>query len=143
MSYATVEDLRLRLSDLYPGLYVKLDGGAMDSEAQADLDAAEAEINGMIGTRYIVPVPAEQALPLLKSWTVTLAEELAWSRSGKSDLPENVAKRAEHVRRLLEKIANGSMILSGASQDEVNGGGSVALIEGDPPVFGRGKMEGY
>ena len=142
-NYAAIADLQLRLSDLYGNLYRKLDGTAMTEEAQADLDAAEAEIDGMIGTRYVVPVESGAALPLLKSWTVTLAEELAWSRSGKNELPKNVQQRAETVRKNLALIAGGKMLLAAAAQDETSGGGSVAGIAGNDPVFGRDKMAGY
>ena len=141
--YAAIADLQLRLSDLYENLYRKLDGTAMTEEAQADLDAAEAEIDGLIGTRYAVPVESGAALPLLKAWTVTLAEELAWSRSGKSELPKNVTQRAETVRKNLTLIASGKMLLQAAAQDESSGGGSVVGISGNTPVFGRDKMTGY
>lgn len=141
--YAAIADLQLRLSDLYGNLYRKLDGTAMTEEAQADLDAAEAEIDGLIGTRYAVPVQSGAALPLLKAWTVTLAEELAWSRSGKSELPKNVTQRAETVRKNLTLIASGKMLLQAAAQDESSGGGSVVGISGNTPVFGRDKMTGY
>lgn len=141
--YAAIADLQLRLSDLYGNLYRKLDGTAMTEEAQADLDAAEAEIDGLIGTRYAVPVESGAALPLLKAWTVTLAEELAWSRSGKSELPKNVTQRAETVRKNLTLIASGKMLLQAAAQDENSGGGSVVGISGNTPVFGRDKMTGY
>ena len=141
--YAAIADLQLRLSDLYENLYRKLDGTAMTEEAQADLDAAEAEIDGLIGTRYAVPVESGAALPLLKAWTVTLAEELAWSRSGKSELPKNVTQRAETVRKNLTLIASGKMLLQAAAQDESSGGGSVVGISGNTPVFGRDKMDGY
>ena len=141
--YAAIADLQLRLSDLYGNLYRKLDGTAMTEEAQADLDAAEAEIDGLIGTRYAVPVESGAALPLLKAWTVTLAEELAWSRSGKSELPKNVTQRAETVRKNLTLIASGKMLLQAAAQDESSGGGSVVGISGNTPVFGRDNMTGY
>lgn len=141
--YAAIADLQRRLSDLYENLYRKLDGTAMTEEAQADLDAAEAEIDGLIGTRYAVPVESGAALPLLKAWTVTLAEELAWSRSGKSELPKNVTQRAETVRKNLTLIASGKMLLQAAAQDENSGGGSVVGISGNTPVFGRDKMDGY
>ena len=141
--YAAIADLQLRLSDLYSNLYCRLDGTAMTEEAQADLDAAEAEIDGLIGTRYAVPVESGAALPLLKAWTVTLAEELAWSRSGKSELPKNVTQRAETVRKNLTLIASGKMLLQAAVQDESSGGGSVVGISGNAPVFGRDKMTGY
>ena len=90
-----------------------------------------------------MPVESGAALPLLKAWTVTLAEELAWSRSGKSELPKNVTQRAETVRKNLTLIASGKMLLQAAAQDESSGGGSVVGISGNAPVFGRDKMTGY
>lgn len=142
-SYATVEELTGRLSDLYGGLYKDRQGADMTQEAQSDLDSAEAEINGLVGTRFRVPVTAAGSVPLLKHWTLTLAEELAWSRSGKGKLPESLSGRIKQVRDYLEKIANGTMTLAGAEQDEESGGGSIAFVDGNEPVFGRGKMRGY
>lgn len=64
--YATLDDLLSRLSSLYGGLYADREGETMTREAQSDLDSAEAEINGLIGTRFRVPVTAEGSLPLLR-----------------------------------------------------------------------------
>ena len=98
-----------------------------------ELLALNAFLRGAIGA----------AIPLLKAWTVTLAEELAWSRSGKSELPKNVSDRAATVRKNLALIASGKMLLPAAVQDETSGGGSVVGISGNTPVFGRDKMAGY
>lgn len=141
--YALPEDLKIRLGDVFKSLYTKLDGTFMTEEIAGDLAAAEGEINGMIGTRYVVPVSSAGASELLKNWTVTLAEELAWSRSGKSELPKNLQNRLDTVRKQLERIAEGKMILPGAVQDNASGGGSVACVEFDEPIFGRKHMEGY
>ena len=141
--YATVQSLLALLGPLYGGLYTDRFGEAMTAEAQSDLDSAEAEINALVGTRFRVPVTAGGSLPLLRHWTVTLAEELAWSRSGKGALPETLANRVKQVREYLEKIAGGTMTLAGAEQDEESGGASIAFIAGNEPVFGREKMRGY
>lgn len=141
--YAAPEDLKKRLGDVFASLYVKLDGSLMDEEIASDLAAADGEINGMIGTRYVVPVVSDTAKDLLKNWAVTLAEELAWSRSGKSELPKNLQSRLDTVRKQLERIAEGKMVLPGAVQDNVTGGGSVVYVEIDDPVFGRKNMGGY
>lgn len=141
--YATVDDLFLRLRSLYGGLYSDRSGEAMIDAAGADLESAQAEIDGLIGVRFRVPVTAADSLPLLRHWTLTLAEELAWSRSGKGALPENLANRVKQVREYLAKIAEGRMTLPGAVQDEATGGGSVAFFDGNEPVFGREKMRGY
>ncbi|MBR7143831.1 MAG: DUF1320 family protein [Lentisphaeria bacterium] len=141
--YAAPEDLKKRLGDVFASLYIRLDGTLMDEEIASDLAAADGEINGMIGTRYVVPVVSDTAKDLLKNWAVTLAEELAWSRSGKSELPKNLQSRLDTVRKQLERIAEGKMVLPGAVQDNVTGGGSVVCVEIDDPVFGRKNMGGY
>lgn len=139
--YATAADLKQRIGDVFAGLYVALDGSSMTSEMAADLAAASAEIDGMIGMRYATPVTAAAALPLLKSWELTLAEEQAWVRSGTSDLTENLKNRLAYVRGLLEKIADGHMRLPGVAEAVATG--SMLIAKADDPVFNRAKMEGY
>lgn len=141
MSYATVADLQIRLSDVFGELYKTLEGESMTTEAGEDLAAASAEIDGAAGVRYVVPVTAEAALPLLKSWCLTLTEELAWARSGRIT-PESVTARCKVVRDYLSRLLEGKYSLAGASAPEKTGSG-VAVIECEPPAFGRGKMRGF
>ena len=141
--YATVDDLLLRLSDLHGGVYRRLDGSMMTAEAESDIASAEAEINGVIGVRYKTPVGSGTAAELLKSWTLTLAEELAWSRSGKDELPKNLTARLENVRRCLRDVAKGEMELPGAVENAASGAGSVVLVEGNTPEFTRDKLSGF
>jgi len=141
--YATVDDLLLRLSDLHGGVYRKLDGTLMTAEAESDLAAAEAEIDGAIGVRYTVPVASAAAAALLKSWTLTLAEELAWSRSGKDALPKNLSDRLANVRRCIRDVAKGEMDLVEAEENADSGAGSVVLVEGNTPEFTRQKLAGF
>lgn len=145
MSYANPADLELRLGPVFRDLY--FDAFAADvpdyTVPQADLDAAAGEIDGMIGVRFAVPVKAEASAKLLCSWNVTLAEELAWARSGKSETPQNVQNRVKQVRTLLEKVCTGEMHLPGAEQSGSVGGGSVVCVSGNSPVFGRDNMKGY
>ena len=137
--YASVDDLRLRLGDMYAPLYTGLDGAPLEAEAEKDLSAASAEIDCNIGGRYAVPVTAEAALPLLEGWALTLAEELAWSRSGKPDPPDGVKARAARVRDQLDRISRSELTLPGATE----AGGGVILAASDPPVFTRDDMAGY
>lgn len=139
MAYASCDDLRMRLGPVFRDLYVEDD----DTVPQADLDAAAGEIDGMISVRFVVPVTAENSGKLLNSWNVTLAEELAWARSGKSETPQNVQDRVKQVRTLLQRVCTGEMLLPGAEQSGSSGGGNVVCIDGDTPVFGRRNMKGY
>lgn len=138
MAYANCDDLRLRLGPVFRDLYAE-----DDTVPRADLDAAAGEIDGMIAVRFVVPVTAEESERLLKSWNVTLAEELAWARSGKNETPQNVQDRVKQVRALLQKVCTGEMLLPGAEQSGSSGGGNVVCIDGDEPIFGRRNMKGY
>lgn len=142
MSYTCVDDLKLRLGDLYAGIYVRLDGTPMVGEAQADLDAAAAEIEAHIGVRYRTPVADAVALPLLKIWTLTLAEELAWSRSGKAEIPKNVADRVANIRKVLEGIAAGEKQLPGATE-KTGSGATLSIVDAAKPVYTRKNLKGY
>lgn len=139
--YADVTDLQTRISDVFSELYRRLDGSVMAAEAGEDLAAASAEIDGAVGVRYSVPVTSSQALPLLKSWCLTLAEELAWARSGRQT-PESVRDRVKTVREMLAKVSAGSFSLAGASLPTAETG-VIADVECDEPVFGRRRMRGF
>ncbi len=142
MAYATAEDLIQRLGGFYRDLYADSDGRLQVCEAAADIAAASAEIDGRIGKRYQIPVSAPAAGELLKHWALTLAEELAWSRSGQGETPENVRARAAEVRRMLNLAAEGTMVLPGAvAAPEADA--AALLVEGDEPIFRRHKMERF
>lgn len=142
MAYATFEDLKRRLSDTLGELYRKADFSEAADEASADLEAASAEIDGAAGVRYAVPVGSPAAAPLLRDWCLTLAEELAWARTGRG-VPDWVKDRCALVRRRLEELAKGGFTLAGAALQEAADGSGVAVVECDRPVFGRGRMEGF
>ena len=114
----------------------------MVGEAQADLDAAAAEIEAHIGVRYRTPVTDTVALPLLKIWTLTLAEELAWSRSGKAEIPKNVADRVANIRKVLEGIAAGEKQLPGATE-KTGSGATLSIVDAAKPVYTRKNLKGY
>ena len=145
MAYATTQQLAMRLGDVYAELYRGLDGEPMAEAAQADLDAASAELDGFAGVRYAVPVTAPQACGLFSAWCLTLAEELAWARSGRAT-PDGVKERCKTVRERLRELADGKFSLAGAAAEEASAGsanGGVSLVECDSPVFGRARMEGF
>ena len=135
--YAARADFAARMGDLFAAIY--------DSPADADEDLsdAQAEIDGCIGTRYLVPVTAPAAGPLLKSWTLTLAEERAYARSAGSTYSDKVKERVAQVRKYLEMVRTGEFVLPGAAENNSAGGGGISLIAGDPPIFDRDGMEGY
>lgn len=75
MAYATINELKVRLGQDYAGLYGNDETGT--ATAQADLEAAAAEIDAAAGCRYETPVASERAEALLRDWNLTLCEERA------------------------------------------------------------------
>ncbi len=137
--YATLDDLMTRLGEPYHDLYISRDGSSLDDQAAADIAAACAEIDGSIAGRYAVPVTAAASAEMLRYWAVTLVEEIAWSRAGKAETPENVRYRVEAVRKKLEAIAAGTMQLPGAATVDTPAA-SALLVDGDEPLFRRSKI---
>lgn len=133
--YADVTDFKARLgTGVYGEIYPD------DAGAESDLADACAEINGCIGRRYVVPVENPGVLPLLKGWTLTLAEERAYARAAGGSFTDKVKERVAQVRKYLDDIRNGTFLLSGAEENEQ---GILTLNQSDPEVFGRGNMEGF
>ena len=139
MAYATINELKVRLGQDYAGLYGNDEAGT--ASAQADLDAAAAEIDAGIGCRYETPVVSARAEALLRDWNLTLCEGLARVRCAGDTLPEKTAMRIAHVRDSLAKTASGELVLPGAPEN-MRGQG-FAAVACDEPVFTRETMRGY
>ena len=139
MAYATINELKVRLGQDYAGLYGNDEAGT--AAAQADLDAAAAEIDASAGCRYETPVASDRAESLLRDWNLTLCEERARVRCAGDTLPDKLKMRVTHVRGLLSKTASGELVLPGAAES-VRGQG-FATVACDEPVFTRETMRGY
>lgn len=139
MAYATINELKVRLGQDYTGLYGTGDTG--DAAAQADLDAAAAEIDAAAGCRYETPVTSERAAALLRDWNLTLCEERSRVRSAGDSLPGKLKMRIAHVRESLAKTASGELILPGTAESPRGQG--FATVACDEPVFTRDTMKGY
>lgn len=137
MMYAEVTDLRARLgASVFDEIYPSGDA------ARDDLADAQAEVDGCLARRYVTPVTAASALPLLKGWTLTLCEERSYTRAAGSGYAEKVTVRAALVRKYLAAAASGSFFLPGAVEN-ASGSAGISLIAGDEPLFTRDKLKGY
>lgn len=132
MVYASEQDLKDRLGSLFAEIYPD------SAFALLDLQDAQAEIDGVLSLFYLTPVIAEQALPLLKSWTLTLTEERAFVRTAGSRFPEKLKKRVEQVRQRLDEIRNEQFSIPGA---EKSSDSQVSFLEMDTPVFTRDSLK--
>ena len=134
MSYADAKQMRSRLGEsVFDEIYPD------ESGAAADLESAEAEIDGAIASRYRLPVAGKRTLSLLRDWTLTLAEERAYARAAGSGFAEKVRLRVEQVRKYLEMIRGGTFLLPDAEERK---DGSVAFATCREPLFGRENMKG-
>jgi phage gp36-like protein len=142
--YATTENLRDRLKSFFDQLYADADadGGVSLEDAANDLEAAEAEVDASAAVRYTVPVTAVAAQAILKSWTLTITEELAWRRSAQGTTPENVKDRVKEVRRQLERMSEGKVVIAAAVESAKSAGGA-AIVSCSEPIFTREKMRGF
>lgn len=136
--YASCDDLNARIgvseaAQIYPDI----------ATAESDLESASAEIDAAVCVRYCVPVTAAAALPLLRDWCLTLAEERAYARIAGSEFGEKVKLRVERVRKLLDEIRAGTFQLPGNPAESGSGGGGASCLAVDEPVFGREKMHGF
>ncbi len=139
MPYATINELKVRLGQDYAGLYGNDEAGT--AAAQADLEAAAAEIDAAAGCRYETPVVSERAGALLSDWNLTLCEERARVRCAGDTLPDKLKMRVVHVRESLEKTASGELVLPGAAESARGQG--ISTVACDEPVFSRETMKGY
>ena len=139
MTYATREELRSRLGNAaYQEIY-----GATPAAADDDLASAAAEIDGALAVRYTVPVVSDAAAPLLKDWTLTLAEERASARAAGASFAEKVKDRAAQVRKYLEMILADQFQLTGAAANDWDGVAAHVVVSADEPNFTRESLEGY
>ncbi|MBR4253525.1 MAG: DUF1320 family protein [Lentisphaeria bacterium] len=139
MAYATINELKMRLGQDYAGLYGNDEAGS--AAAQADLDAAAAEIDAAAGCRYETPVVSSRAEALLRDWNLTLCEERARVRCAGDTIPDKLKTRVAHVRESLAKTVGGELVLPGATES-LRGQG-FATVACDGPVFTRETMKGY
>ena len=147
MSYANAAELRDRIgSSIFDEIYNVSDPSDLSDRSGIadDLEAAGAEIDGALAARYALPVTGARSLSLLKDWNLTLAEERAYARCAGSEFSEKVKRRVDQVRKYLEMIRADEFRLPDAAEKEASsGGGGIALVQRDTPIFGRDQMTGF
>lgn len=132
--YAELHDLKNRLGALFTQIYPETE------RAIDDLLDAQAEIDGVLTMRYQIPVTCQSAMPLLKSWTLTLAEERAYARTDGARFPEKVKARVAQVRARLTEIREESFCLPGAAEQTK---ANIAFLEMETPVFSRKNLKNF
>ena len=137
--YATLSQLQGRLKDSFENLYAEISGGFPD--ADDDLAAANAIVDGYLAGRYTVPVTVESVQALLQHYTLVLACELAYMRSA-GDMPEKIKTAVKNVNDALQAIADGKKRLPGVPET-TSGQGGASVLSIAEPQFTRRKLEGF
>ena len=147
--YADIDEFRSRLGQaIFNEIYEITDNSdeAELSIVLSDLASSAAEIDGALAFRYKFPITGDKTLALLKDWNLTLAEERAYSRPAGGEFTEKLKLRTAQVRQYLEMIREDRFILPDAAEKSSSssaGGGKIALVQCDSPIFDRDKMEGF
>lgn len=142
--YATATEVEQRLRKNFATLYTPR-GLTAESAVivEADIAAAEADLHSYLAGRYVVPVTDAAAVALLKGWTLTLVEELAYAAVPADALPESVTTRVAALRSRLELIADGKLSLGTATPLESTTISDSLIAESATPVFTRDTMKGF
>lgn len=138
MAYATLADLSDRygveeLTQLTDRLGVAAPDAAIVARA---LDDASAEIDGYLAVRYALP------LPTVPTVLLRLCADIARYRLWDDRASEEVRRRYEDARRVLERIASGDVSLGLPAATSA----PLALAEantGNPRLFTRTETDGY
>lgn len=138
MSYATISDLIARFGEAE--IVARSDrtgSGVVDTEAvERALADAAAEIDGYIGARYTLPLPAVPAV------LTRVACDIARYRLWQDAASEEVRTRYEDARRLLEAVSRGVVSL-GVPLSAMPPSPRSAARSGQPAVFARSDTEGF
>lgn len=138
MGYATTGDLITRFgSDELTQITDRNGGGAMDVEmVRRALDDAAAEIDSYLAVRYRLPLATVP--PVLVRVACDIARYLLWEERAS----EEVRRRYEDARRLLESISKGAADI-GLPPENVPQSSMAAANTGNPPVFTRDMTGGF
>ena len=144
-NYITRTNVQDRLRRSYTTLYTPKGASEVDTDlVDADIDGAEGEVDGYLAQRYTVPVTAAQALRSIRSWCLTLVEEIAYGAIPGRKLPESISTRAAAVRTRLEAVADGSLSLGSAeTPGERADAADAIVVDGETPVMGRTNLAGF
>jgi len=141
-AYFTEDEAKGRLKADFASLYTL---PADQVDLNTDMAAAESEVNGAVGKRYMVPITNPTALAFLKTIALDLFQARAWMRGDGDEIPKKVETQAKTARDRLVEIATGKTTLGGATSlpEPSTGGADAILAEGNPPEFTRTQMEGF
>lgn len=144
-NYISRTDVQRRLRKNFTALYTPAGSTAADLDiVDADIEAAEAEIDSELAKRYVVPVTDATAVKLCKAWGLTILEEYAYGVVPGRDLPKHVTERAQTARKQMARAGSGELSLGAATvPTERTAATDCIIVAGETPEFTRTKMRGF
>lgn len=127
--------------DKVRALYQDASGNALTTVLGDDVDQCEGEVNGYLAGRYTVPVTDSAHQAFLRSLTLALLHELAYTRLPSGAVPDGVKARADKARETLAKLSDGTLRLAGASETSTSTTGLLA--ESNDPELTRDKLKNW
>lgn len=142
MAYATAADMQARygLDELVARTDRNATGAVDTTVLNRALSDADAEIDGYLAARYRLPLPTVP--PMLARIACDIARYRLWEDMASDE----VRRRYEDARRLLEALSRGtvSLGLPASLPDSQKPGLSMAAAKSGPaPVFSRDGTGGY
>ncbi len=142
MAYATQADMEARfgLEELVARTDRNATGAVDATVLNRALSDADAEIDGYLATRYRLPLPTVPAV------LARIACDIARYRLWEELASDEVRRRYEDARRLLEALSRGTVSLglpADLPDDEKPGLSMAAAKSGPAPIFDRAGTGGY
>ena len=135
MTYATAQDMTSRFGAEEMGCFET----AAVAAALAD---ASTEMDGCLGVRYELPLDATTAASaLLKRLCCDIARSFCYDDTA----PDRVVENAEHARKTLKALGQGTMVLPGSTGEADAEVSDPQLAErtGPEPVMTAEALEGF
>lgn len=114
-------------------------GVADEARLSAAIAEAEAEINGYVAVKYLVPV--SPAPDLLKKFAKAIAVKNLWAR--RQRIPENARAEYDDALGQLKDVAKGLLTLGVDPAPAGSSKGSAGETFGDERIFSREKLSGF
>lgn len=144
MAYHVLADLvpqRVTEADLVQLTNDDVDATTVDTAVyEAERDRAESEIDAFIGARYRLPLETTPAV--IKRLSMDLTVHGLYERRFREGVPEGIAETAKSARRMLDRLADGTMTLGIQPAATVNAE-RKAMLTSSAPTFSRDSLKGF
>jgi len=144
-NYISRTNVQNRMIHSYDSCFTPQGESTVDTDVvDAVIDNAEGEVDSYISARYDIPVTDTEALRVIRSWALTLVEEIAYGLIPGREIPDGVKTRAKITRTQLEMVAEGKRGLGASiTPTERADGASAIIVDGPAAVMGRTNLEGF